>query len=116
MIIKIRSNPYLQLLSLFSWFFLSSVFLFNNISAGQDSWLQLCTQQGIKLVNVAVQSDAAQHSAEACDCTIDSFVEQPSLEFTPLVVTQHFASHYHFRPASEAYRPANPRAPPALRV
>lgn len=105
MIIKFKSNRYLQLLSLFSWFFLSSVLLFNNINAGQDNWLQLCTQQGIKLVNVAVQSDAAKHPTDPCECTFDSFVAQHSLDIAAPLVALQLISHYHFTYAALAYQP-----------
>jgi len=99
-------------LSFFSWFFLSSVFLLNNISAGQDRWIQLCTQQGVQMVNLSQQSDSSSHKADPCQCTTDEVVAVGTITLMTGSASLSISQYYDYFQISLAYRPLNPRAPP----
>jgi len=112
MLIHLRTNVYLQQLSLFSWFFLSSVFLLNSLSSTHDSWIQLCTQKGVLVVNVSQQSEGGLHKADPCQCISDDLVHSSTLAIANGSAAQSLSQYYEFHQISLAYSPLNPRAPP----
>ena len=52
MILTFKSKAYLQQLSIFAWIFLFNIPLINNLAPQGEQWITLCTQQGLRLINV----------------------------------------------------------------
>ena len=117
MILAFKSKAYLQQLSIFAWIFLFNIPLINNLAPQGEQWITLCTQQGLRLINVnnTEQSQTKNHKSDPCQCATDTVTNQATKVKTTEIVSA-VAKRFIYRhwAKAPAYRPLNPRAPPLL--
>jgi len=116
MILKSRANPYIQQLSVIAWFFLCGLPVFASTALGNDSWLLLCTQKGVQVVEISSSQagEFSDHNSEPCSCASEIFTNTPIVQLDVVLtqVTVLFALQTQIY--SSLFSEQNPRAPPQI--
>ncbi|MGB1237510.1 MAG: hypothetical protein ACPG4U_04820 [Pseudomonadales bacterium] len=113
MLRQAQTNRYLQQLCFVAWTILFAIPLFNNLTSNAESYLALCTQKGVQLVNFSELSQSKKnHELQSCACSAELSqvaVAGPAISLEP---GQNLRDYYAFKPWLSHYRPQSPRAPP----